>query len=166
MDPAAQQRSRPIHWVGCFICAMLLVVGCAGCVVLAPVIDGVRQTGVTESDRQRLLTEEVKKYYDALYWGNPSVATTFASDRGREEIAQYMKNRDRNERLVESKVESVNFTNDSYAAEVEITERFYKVPYYMVNSRLQHQEWEFSLLSGWKIVSQKVDESPSVTKAG
>lgn len=123
-----------------------------GC-IFVPAIDSVSRLGVTRSDRERLLAEQIKKFQEVLFWGNPNEALRFARDDARDDVRRYLKQISQEERVVESKVKSIDFSGNSYAAEVEVGVKYYRVPYYLVNERFENQKWEFSTVGGWKIVA-------------
>lgn len=140
-----------------FVLGALFACLMSGC-FLVPAIDSFSQMGVRSSDRERLLSEDIKKFQDALYWGEPQQALRYVSEKSQADVVENLKSRKREERVVESRIDSIDFQDDSYSADVEVTERYYHIPYYMVNNRLRKQRWEFSLTSGWKIISQSSQE--------
>ena len=133
-----------------------VLAGCLSGCFLAPAIDSFNQLGVTESDRVKLLPQQIKRFQDALYWSSPQEALTYAAAENRTEISQQLRNKKAEERIVESKIENVDFKDNAYSANVEVSVRYFVVPYYIVSRRLEDQGWRFSLTDGWKLVSLDV----------
>lgn len=131
--------------------------------ILAPFIDSFSQAGVTKNDRMRLLGEEVQRFNEALYWGRPDEALRFARADARATLQPGIRKLAKEEKVVDAKVEYVDFAEDAYSAEVNMVVRSYKVPVYIVQNRNEKQKWDFSLTDGWKLVSREevpVDDQP------
>jgi hypothetical protein len=137
---------------------ILLVVGLSlgvtGC-VLVPVIESVSKIGITSGDREALLSRDMKKFHEALYWGDPNEAVLFASDEARSELGNQLRKSRRKERIVESRIESVAFKDDSYTAHVQVIVKYYETPFYIVNERVEDQQWQFNVPAGWRLTSRK-----------
>jgi len=138
--------------------ALLLVTSSLSGCLLVPFVDAFKQTGVTEGDRQALLQPEVKKFSEALGWGNKTDALQVVSDESRVAIAKQLKGLGEEERLVETKIDEVEWGPQSYDATVVVKVRYYKVPYYIVKTREERQKWTFNLTNGWKLSAFTVDE--------
>jgi hypothetical protein len=144
------------------ICPILLAavgvtVSLSGC-VLVPFVQAFKETGVTEGDRKALLGPEVKKFSDAIIWGSKTDALTVVAEESREEIARELSGLSEEERVVDSKVDEVTWGENAYTANVELKVRFYKVPYYVVKNRIEQQQWQFAVGTGWKLKSRSVKE--------
>ena len=133
----------------------LIVLAISSC-VLVPVIDSVKKAGLTEGDRQALLGKRVKAFHESLYWGSTDDALLFVEDESKEDVAQKLDGIGDSEKVIETKVKTVNFEDNSFTAKVSLTVRSYKVPYYVVNDRHEKQTWIFSLTDGWKLKSLEV----------
>ncbi len=125
----------------------------SSCIILAPIIDSVQKAGLTESGRQGALATSIKDYHQALYWQRPNQALAFVRDDKREQLADQIVKGHKDERVVDSKVDYINWTNSSFEAEVDVVAKYYKSPFYIVHERIEKQQWEFSMVSGWKLVS-------------
>ena len=136
------------------ILVVFISVSLSGC-FLAPAIDAVGNVGITKNDRTRLLPKSVKKFHEALYWRKQNEALTYTTEESRELFAQEFRQALKKERIVESKVEAMDFSEDGREATVEVMVKYYVEPYYMVNERLEHQDWEFNISDGWRIASRK-----------
>lgn len=134
------------------VTAALLLQGC----FLAPAIDSFNKLGVTQGDREALLPQHMRRFQDALYWGDPQKALIYVQPAARPKISTQLRTRDDEERIVESRVDQVNFENDSYKASVEVTVKYYKVPFYVVTKRRESQEWDFDVTNGWQLVARNV----------
>ena len=126
----------------------------SGC-ILAPAIDSVKRAGITKNDRIKLLSEQIKYFHEALYWGNPDEALSFATDEDRTSLREVVSDMSGNERTVESKVYSTEVSDNGYDAVVRVKVKAYKVPFYVVNERIDEQVWTFEVGSGWKLKSLK-----------
>ncbi|MBN8549079.1 MAG: hypothetical protein J0M12_07185 [Deltaproteobacteria bacterium] len=133
---------------------MLLLSSLSGC-FLAPAIDSFNKLGVTESDRQALLEDRFRKFSDALYWGAPGEAITFVTPESRGDLEPEFRRIRKQEKIVDSRIESVGFSDNSFTATIEVLQKYYRVPYYVVNERTESQEWKFHINGGWLLVSTK-----------
>lgn len=131
---------------------ILVILTLPGCLLL-PIIEGMHQMGVTSSDRQALLSRDMKLFQDALYWGSHDQAMAYTAESSREDVGNKLRAMRKSEKIVESQVESVNFSDESYTASVSVAVKYYSVPYYVVNERSEEQVWRFELPAGWRIVS-------------
>ncbi len=138
------------------ILGLVMSMSLSGC-ILVPFIDSARQSGFRESDRQRLLQEQVVKFNRARMWGKPTQTLAFAEPESQATLRAFLNKHGRDERVVESEVESIEFSADAYAAVVNSRVRYYRVPYYVVEERHENQEWSFSLSDGWKIKDVAVE---------
>lgn len=138
--------------------AMLLLVSACfvqqGC-FLAPAIDSFNKLGVTESDRKALLGERIHRFRDALYWGEPGEAIAFVLPQSRQMLEPAFRRIRKEEKIVDSRLESVEFLENGYKADVEMIVKYYRVPYYVVNERTEKQVWEFNMSDGWLLSERK-----------
>jgi len=144
-----------------FVATLLLAFGTClalSCCLLVPFIDAFKQTGATEGDRMALLPPEVKKFTEAVGWGNKTEAMGLVAEEARKEIAKQLKGVGTEERVVESKVEDVEWFDSARSAKVELKVRYFMVPYYVVKTRTEQQKWIFALSSGWKLKERMVVE--------
>ncbi len=152
----------PLKFLFRSIVLVLLVASLQGC-VLAPLIQSYKQIGVSESDRQRLLQDSVNNFQRALYWGQAGEAIALTEDGSQEELRRLIRDSRKSEKIVESKVDFVEYGQDSMDADVEVVVKYYKVPFYVVNERIERQKWNFSYSSGWRYVSREVVDDGSTT---
>lgn len=148
-----------------FVCAYSF----SGC-VLTPLIQGYKDLGVTESDRMRLLPLNMKKFQDALYWGDPTEALMYVTDDSKLSMEPELnKLRKKTMRIVDSRVDSVDWASGAREATVKVALQYFAVPVYIVKERTDEQHWVFETDGGWKIKSTKTVEdsaTPDIRGAG
>jgi hypothetical protein len=137
--------------VSCLIMTCALVVTTLPGCVLVPFIQAFKEAGATEGDRKKLLGDEVKKFSDGLLWANKTQALSVASDEAREEIASQLRAIGDAEKVVDAKVEDIQWGEGAYGAKVALKVRYYEIPFYVVKTRLEQQQWEFSVAAGWRL---------------
>jgi hypothetical protein len=151
-------RTKRPHSISCFcILAMMAACSLSGC-ILVPFIDAFKKTGATEGDRMALLAPEVQRFTEAIGWGKKTEALGFVLDESRKEISTQLKKIGAEERVVDSKVDEVEWANDAFDAHVAVKVQYFMVPYYVVKTRTEQQHWVFSLTSGWKLKERIIEE--------
>jgi len=145
-----------ILFVRLFLFATLL----SGCAIASSIIDSYKKVGVTESDRIGLLEEHVKEFHQGIYWNKPEYALKYTAPEGRQVVLNKIKAKKNSERIVSSEVSGVEFTNEAYDADVEVSVKFYKIPRYIVEERTEKERWHFSTPFGWKFISSKIYSPP------
>lgn len=133
-----------------------------GC-IFAPAIDSFKKLGLTETDRQKLLGKSIKEFQDALYWGKPDEAMMYVKDEKKGALNELIFEIGKGERVTESSIERTEFDEGSYHSKVRVLVRSFKVPYYIVNQRIDAQEWEFSVSGGWLLTALTRGAPGSVT---
>jgi len=137
------------------VLVLLILPGC----ILVPAMDSVRRAGLTESSRQGLLPESLKKFNEAMQWGNPQEALGYVDDANQEGIALQLQDLAEQEKVVEAKIVGIDFKENAFKAIVNVTVRAYKVPFYVVKDRKEKQTWRFSVSDGWKMQTREVANS-------
>jgi len=148
-----------------FLVVFLLSLFLSGC-VLVPWIDSYKKIGVSEGDRQRLLQERVLEFQRAVYWGRPEAALAFVDPEVRDDLWRVIRARGDREKIVDSKVEFVKFEENSYSAEVDVAVKYYRVPYYVVQERVERQQWNFTISDGWRYSAMELVELDELTAPG
>ena len=105
-----------------------------------------------------LLSEEVKKFNAAVVWGNRTEAMTFVAGESQLKLSSQFKDHSDDERIVETKVDSVEWGEAARSATVLVKVRYFRVPVYVVNVRKEEQQWQFTMSDGWKIKDRVVNE--------
>jgi hypothetical protein len=142
-------------WLAVLSCA--LVMSASGC-VLVPFVQAFKEVGATEGDRMALLPEQIKKFNSAVVFGNRMEAMHYVSADSQEKVASELKDNAEEERIVDSKVNNVVWADSARQATVEIKVKYFKVPVYVVNTRVEEQRWAFSVGEGWKLTDRTVRE--------
>lgn len=140
--------------VAVFCAASMSLSGC----ILVPFIQAFKETGATEADRMALLSDEVKKFNAAVVWGNKTEAMTFVAGESKLKLQSQFKDNSEDERIVETKVDSVEWGDAARTATVSVKVRYFRVPVYVVNVRKEEQQWQFTMSDGWKIKERVVNE--------
>jgi hypothetical protein len=135
-----------------FCVAILVIFFLNGC-ILVPFIDGVKKIGVTKSDREKLLKPIVERFQELVYWNKWEEAGHLIVQESRSKELRQILNRAKGFRLVDSKVDFIEYDKDSSNAVVDLTIRRYKVPFYVVEEFQEQQNWTFTISDGWKFVS-------------
>lgn len=137
------------------VCAFV-VATLSGC-VLVPFIQAFKEVGATEGDRQALLIEELQKFTDGLQWGNKAQALSVVSDEAREEIASQLRAVGDSDKVVDTKVDEIQWGEESFSAKAFVKVRHYTIPFYVVKTRVEEQQWEFSTTAGWRLKSRVIN---------
>jgi hypothetical protein len=127
-----------------------LLLSSSGC-ILAPAIDSISKVGIRAADRENLFQKEFQKFHEARYWSDPLTATAFCVEAERVNCGNNFRKSAKNERVIESNIDSVEFVDESYTAIVEVRVKAYEIPYYVVKERIEKQRWTFTLTNGWKL---------------
>lgn len=127
----------------------------SGC-VLAPFIEAAHNMGVTPGDRRALLEPEMKKFNDARFWGSPTQALAHVDPDRQRELVPYLRPANGQEKVVESKLQDVKFSDDATEATASVTTRYYAVPFFVVKDRVEVQEWAWHRPGGWLLHSMRV----------
>jgi hypothetical protein len=145
---------------------VVFLVSLTGC-IFSPLIQGYKDLGVSESDRMQLLPLNMKKFQDALYWGDPTEALNYVVDDSKMTMQPELnKLRKKTMRIVDSRVDSVDWASEAREATVKVAMQYYAVPVYIVKERTDEQHWVFEATGGWKIKSTKTIEEANATGAG
>lgn len=128
-----------------------LVSSCA----LVPFINSYKKMGVTVNDRKALLEEHARKFNKAYASNRFTVASRYVADEYRRNFMSDLRNRKRKEKLVDSKVDFIDISEDARECTIDVVMRYYKVPYYVVHDRLYQQKWKFES-GAWKLHDQKI----------
>lgn len=122
----------------------------SGC-ILAPAIKGVQDAGFRSSDRQMKLGETLKEFKEGLYWGHLPKVLAYTDTQAQESVQKAFSRVGRSERITEVSVDNTSFDEDGYKAQVAMVVRYFRVPEYLVQERVDTQNWEYSFSEGWKM---------------
>jgi hypothetical protein len=126
---------------------------------LVPFIQAFKEAGATEGDRKTLLAADVKKFCDAVIWGNRTEALSLVVDEARDPIGAQLRSAAEEEKIVDSKVDEIQWGDGALTAKAFVKVRFYKIPFYVVKTRVEEQHWEFASGSGWRMTAREVGET-------
>jgi len=146
-----------LPWLMILMCMPVLT----GCPIVVPVIDSFKQMGMTEGDRKNLLKPVVMGFQRALSSGDLDGALSYlkADDpRLRQSIIDEVRSNKHKEKVVDSNMDLVLYSDEARRAEVEVLVKYFEVPYYVVRQRVEKGDWEFSHKDGWKLVARSVHE--------
>ncbi len=135
--------------------AALFLQGC----LFAPGINSIQKAGLTESGRRGSLDDTVKSFQTALFWENYPLAQDYVAPDKVEDVRAKLKEKREDGRIVESKVEAVNYYDDSYRAEVDLMVKVKDSDTMLVTPQSERQVWVFSVYDGWKL--DKIDDQES-----
>ena len=138
-----------------FFGLILLVSFLSGC-ILAPAIESFKRAGVTEGDRQRILSENVEKFDQARFWGQSQKALAYCTPEGQPILAKILRKSKSEEKIVDTSIDNIEFLDSSYKAVVDVKVRSYKIPVYVVGDRIERQTWVFSMSDGWRLENVEI----------
>ncbi len=127
-----------------------------GCGLIAPVAESFHSVGITAGDRKGLLPDQLSKFNNALFWGRGQDALRYVTPEGRDSVLEQLRKGRDEERVVESKVGIIDFSEDGYDATVDVTFKYFKVPFYIVTERKELQKWKFTISDGWKLTNREI----------
>lgn len=137
---------------------VILFLNLTACQIFVPLIEGFKDTGMTESDRAQLLQKELKQFHFALTDSDRSRAMAFATGDFLLDFKNIVRQMSRNERQVSAQVDFVEMQESAFKAEVEVFFKYFRQTDYIVKERLVKESWEYSRGSGWKLSGFKVME--------
>ncbi|HMO02416.1 MAG TPA: hypothetical protein PKD37_05805 [Oligoflexia bacterium] len=120
----------------------------SGC-FLAPTISAVKELGLSPADRQAALQKQLKEFNDLRYWGNKTTLSGLVLPEEKNRLLPNLIVSSETRRLLEGKVDFLDFSPDSRQAFVRAKIKYYDVPVFIVQDRYETQEWVFSLSDGW-----------------
>ena len=140
-----------------------LVVSASGC-ILVPFVQAFKEVGATEGDRMALLPEQIKKFNAAVVFGNRMEAMSCVSTDSQGKVGSELKDNTEEERIVDSKVNNVVWADNARQATVEMKVKYFKVPVYVVNTRVEEQRWAFNVGEGWKLTDRIVIDRTGIDR--
>jgi hypothetical protein len=130
-----------------------------GC-IFVPILDGFNNTGVTSGQRAAKLPKAVKEFQDYVFWGDVDKALAMAEPEYRKELSQSLMKLPKEERVVEIKMLSADYSEDAYDADVVVQTKSFDKRTLAVHERNVAQKWVFYIGSGWVI--KELNEVPQV----
>lgn len=151
---------------------LLLGGSLSGCSLLSGTLNSFDRMTAGAKQRQEMLSTSLDKYHRAVYWGDLETAAAFVSDEVKNSFTRDMLQRKQSEKLVEIKIEAVDYDIGGESALVRTTIRYFQIPQYVVQHRREQELWKFDRFgNGWLAFkveelqdepsTEEVDEGPS-----
>lgn len=122
----------------------------SGC-FLVPFVEAVNDAGVTASSRQAKLPEVVKKFEDAVYWGNSSDALAFIAPAKRQSMQRQLTIAGRGSQIISSEIVSTSFDDAAKQATVVVATKRFTKEALVVTENFEEQLWVFGIADGWQL---------------
>ena len=127
---------------------LLFLLTFTGCSVVS--FDGMEKALAGDQKRAQLLDKSLKRYHQAVYWGDGKKASLFVNPEVRSSFLNDFSKRNSKERIVDIKISSIEMGDEYEEATVKTRVKYYKVPHQLVNVRLEKETWKFDRFStGW-----------------
>ncbi|MCB0359016.1 MAG: hypothetical protein KDD44_05255, partial [Bdellovibrionales bacterium] len=97
-----------------------------------------------DQERTAEVNTRVKKFLQALYWGDVDQAAGFVTAESRPQYRDVFSEIVNKERLVKSEIRSVELGPDSETATVTVVVQYYRIPNYVVKTRRETQTWAYN----------------------
>ena len=101
----------------------------------------------SEASKQKV-QKEIAGFHKAIYWKDLETAMSFVHPSLRREYRPLIKTRTEKERMVEFSIDDIAMDIPSETASVEITQKYYEVPKYIVKTRREQQVWRYNAEHG------------------
>ncbi len=112
---------------------------------------------VSQQKKSELLSKRLDEYHAALYWGAENEAVQSVDPNWRREFEQLVRNRKKNEKLVDFNIEDVKMGANGEEAEVVVSSRFVSKASYLVETRREREFWGFDRFNdGWSCFGSEV----------
>lgn len=137
-------------------CGLLFLEGC----IFVPILEGFNHSGVTSGQRAAKLPKAVQEFQDYVFWGDMEKALAMAEPEYRKIIRASLTMLPKEERVVETKMLSADYSEDAYDADVVVQTKSFDKRTLAVRERNIAQKWVFYIGSGWVI--KELNEVPQV----
>lgn len=139
------------------VCLAVTTTSFSGCVILAPFIQAWKNVGATPGDRMTLMGQRLKRFGEALYWGKGE-AVLYLDKEASSEVRKSLTLQREDLRIVESKIKSIEYENDTYTANVEFTVKYFRIPFYIVTDTVEKQVWTFHIGDNWYLQKRELSK--------
>lgn len=133
-----------------FVVCWLTCMSLTGC-FLVPFIEAANDVGMTASSRRATLGEALKKYEEAVYWGNLSDAMAFVAPEKREGLRRVLGKVGRGPQVVSTNVVSTSFDDSVQKARVTVATKRFSKDTLVVAETFEEQLWMHSVGDGWQL---------------
>jgi hypothetical protein len=130
-----------------FLLVCALFTGC----LFVPFIQAANDVGVTSGSRRVKLGETVKKYEEAVYWGNIGDALALVAPEKRDDMQRHFSALGRRAQVVSTNVVSTSFDDETNRGRVVVATKRYAKSSLVVTESFEEQLWVFSLGEGWQL---------------
>jgi hypothetical protein len=127
----------------------------SGC-VLVPVLDSVKNSGITEYQRKALLEKEIKNLQNARFWGERPDLMIYFNPENLDALQREPLMVPEGQRMVSSKIIMTTYEKEAFKAQAEVKINFYDTNSLIVSSREELQNWDFISGTGWKLSALKL----------
>ena len=124
-----------------------------------PFIQSFKDIGATKADRMALLETRMKDFQSVWKDGKSMRILPFVERESWGNFKTHLRANRGKETIFEADVDFIDFDEDGYQAEVEVIVKYYRVPYYVVDERVEREIWNFSLKNGWQISEKEILDS-------
>lgn len=139
-----------------------LVAFASGC-VFVPVIQGVRDIGLTKDSRVELLSKQLKSFNDDIYWENAGGLRAVIDEEMPPDQRELLVEKRKGQKIVSSEVQRTDVNDDATEATVTVIFRKYHSNRLVVEECPEKQFWIFRAGKGWMIKGRHLEECRGVT---
>ncbi len=134
------------------LCALvLLIVSFSSCAILAITAESFRKAGLTTESRKELLPSFVVRFSDAMSLFDATRALAFSTEEYKPELrARLLKEREK-VKVIGNEVILTEYNDDATRAEVSVKSKFYRIPVYVAEEKMEKQIWIYDGGGVWKL---------------
>ena len=132
---------------------ILMVLGSLGGCVLAPLMEPVRQAGITESGRRGLLGERLRLFSSMLESQRFEQAADFAKEESRTEVLAALEKLGNGFRVTGTRIENRSDDRDARGSHLKVSIARFRVGRNTIEEIATEQRWEFTASGGWRLAS-------------
>lgn len=112
--------------------------------------------------RATKLSEKLKLFHEAYFWGNPAEASQFVVPEKRSSFRTAFRDRKNKEKIVKNEIIDTEFDKGDSEATVHVDVQYFGSPTLVVKTRREIETWEFrSFAGGWFLKDIAVTEDES-----
>jgi hypothetical protein len=150
--------------MGSFITRLLIIslslFALTSCAFVALSFESVRRSGLTADSRKQLLPEFLSGFVEAITVTDATRALAYASEDFKPELRnRLIKNRGKI-KVIDNEIVLSEFSDDARRAEITVQHKFYRIPVYIAEEKLEKQIWIYDGAGVWLIDGiEVVDEN-------
>lgn len=149
------------RWIIFVLCTLMQVpIGCGSIYNL--------DDAVANAERRReLLSKSLTAFNSDVQWGDFRAASQLVAPQAKQEFENLARQRKQKEKGVDFEVENISENNNGFQAEVDVRMRYFRIPHYVVESRVERQYWEFERFQGgWMYYGARTIKSDNEEQGG